>query len=110
MTTIRASIEATVASLEAKLKTETATISADIATEKMKLEGLHPNFAALLDHPVDEVVAFFRSMGAHLFPKASPAAIAGATAAPAAPAAAASDSTAASTPAAPAAGTAEPTA
>lgn len=101
MTTIRASIEATVASLEAKLKTETATISADIASEKLKLEGLHPTFTALLDHPLDEVVAFFREMGSHLFPKASAAAIAGATAANDASTTAA---------AAPTAGTAEPTA
>jgi len=57
MPTLRESIEARIKELEG-----------EAAAERAKLENLHPTLAAVLEHPVEEVVAFFRSVGAHLFP------------------------------------------
>ncbi len=80
MSTIREALEADVASLEKKLADGTARLTAAIATEKAKLEGLHPTLLAVLEHPLDEVQAFFRKFGAQLFPGASHEAVAAATA------------------------------
>ena len=80
MSTIREALEADVASLEKKLADGTARLTAAIATEKAKLEGLHPTLLAVLEHPVDEVRAFFRKFGTQLFPGASHEAVAAATA------------------------------
>lgn len=49
-----------------------AALEAALVTEKAKLETLPTALEALLDHPVDEVVAFIRTFGSHLFPKAVP--------------------------------------
>jgi len=69
MTTIRESIEARIKELEA-----------DAAAERAKLENLHPTLAAVLEHPVEQVVAFIRTFGDHIFKhKAVQAAIAVAT-------------------------------
>lgn len=72
MTTLRESIEARIKELES-----------EAAGERAKLENLHPTLAAVLEHPVEEVVAFFRSVGAHLFPHQQPKAAPTPAAAPA---------------------------
>lgn len=65
--TIREALEAEVASLEKKLADGTERLTTAIAAEKAKLEGLHPTLLAVLAHPIDDVRAFFRSFGVHLF-------------------------------------------
>lgn len=73
--TIRQALEADVAALERKLADGTARLEAAIAAEKAKLEGLHPTLQAVLEHPIEEVRAFFHAFGEHLFTKAPVATI-----------------------------------
>jgi len=76
MTTLRESLEAAVATAEA-----------DLEAKKAQLANIEKTgFVQILEHDVDEVKTFFRSIASHLFPHSPAAAAVAAT--PAAPAAA----------------------
>lgn len=50
-----------------KLQAAADTAIAELAAAKAKLAATHPTLLAVLERPVEEVVAFFRSFGAHIF-------------------------------------------
>ena len=59
--------------LREALQAEIATAKADLAAKEAKLATFETTFEQVLSHDVDEVKAFFRSVGQHLFPHPVPA-------------------------------------
>ena len=66
MTTVLESIQVEVDRLQAIADKAVA----DLNAEKLKLKATHPVLLAVLERPIEEVVAFFRAFGPHLFGKA----------------------------------------
>lgn len=59
--------------LREALQGEIATAKTDLAAKEAKLAQLETTFEQVLSHDVEEVKAFFRSVGQHLFPHPVPA-------------------------------------
>lgn len=76
MTTLRESLQAAIATAET-----------DLAAKRAQLAEIEKTgFTALLEHDVDEIKTFFRSVADHLFPHRVPAAAAAPVASAAEPA------------------------
>ena len=54
--------------LREALQAEIAAAKTDLAAKEAKLAQLEGTFEQVLSHDVEEVKAFFRSVGQHLFP------------------------------------------
>lgn len=66
--------------LREALQAEIAAAKTDLAAKEAKLAQFETTFAEVLTHDVEDVKAFFRSVGQHLFPHAVPTAPAAAPA------------------------------